>query len=115
MKKFILLFSFSLFLNGCIIKNLNPEECVVHEIIVTEINEGTSNDIVIKDAGTDFYYINRGLEKGLSIKELNKKLLNKKVTLHLPEFWLGTSEHIAQLEMNDAVIYTEFSLELNKN
>ena len=109
MKKFILLLSLSLFLNGCVIKNLNPEDSVVHEIIVTEINEGTSNDIVIKDTGTDFYYINRGLEKGLSIKELNDKLLNKKVTLHLPEFWLGTPEHIAQLELNDIVIYTEFS------
>jgi hypothetical protein len=96
-------------------KNLNPEECVVHKIIVTEINEGTANDIVIKDTGTDFYYINRGLEKGLSIKELNDKLINKKVTLHLPEFWLGTSEHIAQLELNDTVIYTEFSPQLNKN
>jgi len=108
MKKLLLLLVVFTLFTSCIINNPQPEECEVVEITVTEITKGTSNDIVIKDNGTDFYYINRGLEKELSIEDLNKILLNKKVTLHLPKYWIGTSEYIAQITLDDAVVYTEF-------
>ena len=108
MKKAFILITISILLISCVIQNPQPEECKIKEITVTNISEGTSNDIVIKDAGTDFYYINRGLEQGLSIEELNTQLLNKKVTLHLPKYWIGTSEHIAQLSFDNKVVYTEF-------
>ncbi len=55
---FTLFISLSLF--SCIIENPKPEGCVVQEITVTEIKEGSTNDIVFKDAGTDYFYINRG-------------------------------------------------------
>ena len=108
MKNLIFTLFISLSLFSCIIENPKPEGCVVQEITVTEIKEGSTNDIVFKDAGTDYFYINRGLEKGLNIEELKTKLLNKKVTLHLPKFPIGTSEHIAQLSINNNVIYSEF-------
>ena len=108
MKKAFILFTISILLISCVIQNLEPEECKIQEITVTNISEGTSNDIVIKDAETDYYYINRGLEQGLRIEELNTHLLNKKVTLHLPKYWIGTSEHIAQLNFDNKVVYTEF-------
>ena len=101
---FIILF----FLKSCIIQNPQPEECEILEITVTEITEGSSYDIVFKDSGTDFYYINRGLEQGLTIADLKEKVLNKKVTLHLPKMLLGTSEHIAQLAIDEEVIFTKF-------
>lgn len=109
MKNILLLFTLLLLLNSCVVNNPQLEECVVQEITVIEISEGTSNDIVIKDAGTDFYYINRGLENGLIIEDLKTQLLNKKVTLHLPKFWIVKSEYIAQLAINDEVIYSEFN------
>ena len=108
MKKLFILLSITFLLSSCVIKNPSPEECEILEITVTSISEGTSNDIVIKDNGTDYFYINRGLENGLSVEDLTNKLLNKKVTLHLPKYWIGTSEHIAQLAVNDEVIFTEF-------
>ncbi len=115
MKNILFLFSISLILNSCIISNPHPEDCIIQEIIITEISEGTSNDIVIKDGGFDYFYINRGLEKGLTLKYLNNTLLNKKVTLHLPKFWIGTSEHIAQLSIVNEIVYTEFSTKLGNN
>lgn len=108
MKNIYLILLTSLLLNSCIIENSQPEACVVQEITVTEIKEGSTYDIVFKDAGADFYYINRGLEKGLDIEKLKTQLLNKKVTLHLPKFPIGTSEHIAQLSLNNTVVYSEF-------
>lgn len=95
-------------LNSCIIQNPKPEDCQITNIKVTKITEGSSHDIVIHDDGTDFYYINRGLELGLNLDTLNAKVLNKTVTLHLPKMLLGTSEHIAQMAIGDDIIFTEF-------
>ena len=72
------------------------------------MRQRTSNDIVFSDTHGDHYYINRGLERGLNLDSLRAKVLNKKVTLHLPKLMLSTSEHIAQLAIEDAIIYTEF-------
>jgi len=33
----------------------------------------------------------------------------KKVTLQLSKYWIGTSENIAQLAVNDEIIFTEFN------
>ena len=66
-------------------------------------------DIVFHDDGTDFYYINRGLERGLNLDSLKTKVLNKTVTLHLAKVLSGiTSEHISQLAIGDEIIFTEF-------
>ncbi len=80
----------------------------IEEII--KIQEGTSNDIVFSDGDGDHYYINHGLELGLNLEDLNAKVLNKTVTLHLPKLIGGlvTSEHIAQLAVGDDIIYSEF-------
>ena len=111
MKKYISFFTLLLIFTSCIIENPKPEECVVENVIITKITEGTSHDIVFHDDGTDFYYINRGLERGLNLDSLNTKVLNKRVTLHLPKLLGGivTSEHIAQLAIEDEIIFTEFN------
>ncbi|WP_250433272.1 hypothetical protein [Hanstruepera flava] len=95
-------------ISSLIIKDPKPEKCVVLTKKIVRITEGSSYDIVLSDAGTDHYYINRGLEQGLNLDSLSAKVLNKTVTLHLPKLWLGTSEHIAQLAVGDDIIYTEF-------
>lgn len=118
MKKSVLLIFISIILLGIIsffgIKSLiiqdpQPEGCAVETETIINISEGTSYDIVFSDSQGDHYYINRGLERGLNLDSLNAKVLNKRVTLHLPKLWLGTSEHIAQLAVGDDIIFTEFS------
>lgn len=95
--------------NSCVINNPTPEDCVVIDVKITRITEGSSHDIVFHDEGTDFYYINRGLEQGLNLDSLKRKVLNKTVTLHLAKVLGGiTSEHISQLAIGDEIIFTEF-------
>ena len=93
---------------SCIINNPKPEECDIITTTIIKIEEGTSYDIVFRNKGSDFYYINRGLEQGLNLDSLNAKVLNKTVTLHLPRLFYGTSEHIAQLTVGDEIIFSEF-------
>jgi len=82
----------------------------VVELQVAHISEGGVKDIVFHNRGKDrFYYINRGLEQGLILDSLKTKVLNKTVTLHIAKVMGGkTTPHIAQLAMNDEIIYTEF-------
>ena len=78
------------------------------EVVVEAISEGTSYDIMFTATNGDFYYINRGLEQGLELEQLQDQILNKKVNLHLAKTIAGTSNHIAQLAVDGEVIYTEF-------
>ena len=95
-------------LKGIIIQNPNPEDCLRKELTVSSIYEGGVKDIVFANANGDFYYINRGLERGLTLAEMEEKVLNKKVTLHLANTLIGTSRHIAQLAVENEVVFTEF-------
>jgi hypothetical protein len=96
-------------LKGCIIQNPQPEDCEIKGITVSQIYEGGTKDITFAEANGDFYYINRGLERGLTIEALEQKVLNKKVTLHLANTILGASNHISQLATDNEIIFTEFS------
>ncbi len=104
-----LFLSVFLMLKSCVINNPQPENCEVVEVTIKKITEGSTYDIVFHDTGTDYYYINRGLEQGLNLDSLNAKVLNKTVTLHLPKLLFGTSEHIAQIAIDDEIIFTEFN------
>jgi len=107
-KNILITLTIPLLLSSCIIQDAKPGDCETKEILVTEINEGSSYDIAFKENNDDRYYINRGLEQGLTIAGLEEKVLNKKVTLHLYKFWFGTSEHISQLTVDGNVLFTEF-------
>lgn len=96
-------------LNGCIIQDPKPEKCELKEIEVSRIYEGGVKDIVFAESSGDFYYINRGLEQGYTLEGMEEIVLNKKVTLHLANTVMGTSNHIAQLATEDKVVFTEFS------
>ena len=96
-------------LKSCIIQIPKPEDCEIKEITVSGISEGSSLDTVFHETDGDFYYVNRGLKRGLTLEGVEQIVLNKKVTLHLANTIMGTSNHIAQLAINDEVIFTEFS------
>jgi hypothetical protein len=104
----VLFLSVFLVLKSCVITNPQPEACEIVDVTINKITKGPSYDIVFHDDGTDYYYINRGLQQGLNLDSLNVKVLNKTVTLHLPKMLFGTSEHIAQMTLGDEIIFTEF-------
>ena len=66
-------------LKSCIIQNPSPEDCVVVEVKITKITEGGVKDIVFHDDSTDFYYINRSLERALNLVSLKTKFLNNRL------------------------------------
>lgn len=115
MRKLILYFTtfalISVCTFSCVIQNPKPEECYVQTETIINIKEHSTFDIVFSDTHGDHYYINRSLEMGLNLDSLNAKVLNKTVTLHLPKLLHGlvTSEHIAQLEVGEQIIFTEFN------
>ncbi len=105
---FLVAVLFALTAKSCIIQDPKPEECEVVTTTIIGIKAGTSFDIYLYDNNGDYYYINRGMERGLEIPNLKKKLLNKQATMHLPKFAFGTSEHIAQLTVDGDTLFTEF-------
>ncbi|PQB05818.1 hypothetical protein [Aureitalea marina] len=107
-KPLIALLVLALTASSCIIHNPQPEDCEQKQIVVQSITEGSAYDIVFTEANGDFYYINRGLEQGLDLTQLQDKLLNKKVNLHLAKTMAGTSNHIAQLTLDGSIVFTEF-------
>ncbi|RDK88826.1 hypothetical protein [Marinirhabdus gelatinilytica] len=102
-------------LQSCI-HNPEKEDCFVKEIEVVKISEGGVKDLVLHDAEGNFFYINRGLENGFTMENATEAILNKIATLHIAESWQGKdSKHIAQLEVDGNVIYTEFGDGLTVN
>lgn len=97
-------------LQSCIIQNPNQENCEQIEITVEEIYDGGIKEIVFSDPDGKLFYINGGLEQGLTLQGMKNKVLNKKVTLHLAKIITRTSSnHIAQMPLEKEVIYAEFN------
>jgi hypothetical protein len=94
---------FGILLNSCIVQNPKREACEVVETAVTNFL-----DIVIDNGDEPFYCVNRGLEQVLIVENIESKILNKKVTLQLAKTITGTSKHIAQLAVENEIIYSEF-------
>lgn len=98
---------------------LPADECAVAVGRITSIEEGSSHDVVFRLAGDDrIYYINRGLEQGLSLDALRSELLGRDVTLSYPEHWslfgfvgavvgAAGSHHVSKLETVERVVFDE--------
>ena len=59
------------------------------------------------------YYINRGIESGLSVEELKEVLLGKEVYITYPPHWsfldpMNTTKHISKLATRNEIFYSEF-------
>ncbi|MCR5860805.1 hypothetical protein LRS05_00960 [Flavobacterium sp. J372] len=91
----------------------DESECLVVRGIVSNIYEGGVKDAVFSIKGEKrLFYINRGLENGLSLTKLKNDLEGKEVTIKYPDYWAlldadGSIKHITQLEHNGQIIYTE--------
>ena len=92
---------------------LTKYNAIIDQPIIEEIFEAGDKDIVFTDKHSDkAYYINRGLEKDLSIVSLQARLLNKRVSITYPRHWTlldpgGKVKHLSKLEIEGEVIYDE--------
>jgi len=84
------------------------------EAEVAEIYQGEGeNDIVVKLIGQDgSFYINRGLEKNLEIKDLQSELLGEQIELVYISHWTPLTKdmprHIAEISKKGEIFYSEF-------
>ncbi len=118
MKRLIYILTAALFLSVALVV-LRPvpivaeSEALTTSGIVTYVFEGGVKDVVlrIKDSPRT-YYINRGLEAGLDIKELKEKLIGEEVTIKYPQYWTPLDwnekvKHLSKLEHRGEVIFNE--------
>ncbi len=81
--------------------------------VISQVYEAGEKDVVfILDNSPKKYYINRGLENGLELDNL-QKLINQEVTIKYPKYWTpldwnNSIRHLSKLEQAEFVIYTEF-------
>ena len=92
-----------------------PElECEVTTGIVTDLFEGGEKDIVFRLRGDKrAFYINRGIEKGLILSDLQDRLSGKEVTFKYPKYWspldpASRAVHLSKVEFDGITIYAEF-------
>ena len=98
----------------------NREDCLSVTGKVTKIWEGGVKDVVFElENDNTYYYINRGLEQGLVLEDLQNKLIGNNVTIFYPEYWTplnpnNTSRHLTILEYNGKDIFNEIELVKNQ-
>ena len=92
---------------------VKESEALTKKGIITYVFEAGIKDVVFRIADTETtYYINRGLENGLNLKELKEKLMGKEVTIKYPKYWTPLDwdnkiRHLSKLEFEGEVIFNE--------
>lgn len=71
-----------------------------------------SADINLRIGNGVHYYINRGLERGLTVESLKKEILNKEVILHYADHWTPLDpydkvRHVSRITVENSIIYNE--------
>lgn len=91
------------------------KDCVSLIGTVVKIYEGGDKDVVLKLKGQrGFFYINRGLERGLDLKQLSSQLMNKEIIIKYPKFWtpldpFSSSIHISKVEFDGKAVFSELN------
>ena len=113
----IFAFLFIVFIALCLrpIHNPTPEQCyLVQGELVEIIPHESSKDIGIRIKNDEcHYYINRGLERGGLLAAL-EDLPGKEIQIYPVQHWtpldpFGSIRHIAHIEVDDEVIYSEYN------
>jgi len=91
-----------------------PEDrALVEKGIVSDIYEGGKNDVVFRlENKKRRYYINRGLENGLELADLEERLIGREVTLKYPDYWTPLDwndeiKHLSKVEIEGEIIFNE--------
>jgi len=108
---FGMLVFFTYLLNILIVPILPENELSVVEGQVTHIYEAGHQDVCFRLKGHEnSYYINRGLENGLSLEVLKERLLGETVTIKHPEYMMikyAKSVHLSILRHEDETLFDE--------
>ncbi len=89
------------------------EDCLTINGMVTFVYESEGKDVRIKLKDVDqIFYINRGLEAGLSLIQLNNDILHRYITIKYPRYWTpfdptNSIKHISKIEMDGKTVYSE--------
>ena len=92
---------------------LAEKDCLVIKGTVSEIYEGGVKDVFFKLHGQNqSFYINRGLQRGLSLRELQANLTGREIVLKYPDHWTllnpnNLSVHISKIEHAGQTFFTE--------
>ena len=91
---------------------IKPEsELLAIEGMVTSIFEGGVKDVCFRLEGDkNVYYINRGLENGLVLEQLQNQLIGKEVIIKYPEHWFmkkARTIHVSILRSEGKTLYNE--------
>lgn len=93
---------------------VTEDKAISEKGIVTRISEGGVNDVVFRLKNNErTFYINRGLEAGLTLEGLREKLVGNEITLKYPKYWTPLDwnnqiKHISKVEFEGEVIFNEF-------
>ena len=94
----------------------NMNNCIKISGNVIRVDEGGGqSDIIIDIQGDDsYYYINRGLEMGINLKEMQIALINESAELFYIKHWTpldpgNKSRHVARVACKGEVFYNEMS------
>ena len=91
----------------------DAKDCLVAQGKVVKVFEGGVKDVAFRLEGDKtMYYINRGLEHGLNLEELQKELIGNNVIIRYPKHWTlldpkNRIKHLSILEYNGKEIYNE--------
>lgn len=91
----------------------DERDCLTLKARVANIYLSGSKDVIFQLYHQDrTFYINRGLEAGLDLKQLRSELINQEVTIKYPRYWTpldpGNSiRHISKVEYEGRTIFTE--------
>ena len=92
---------------------VTEDKAITETGIVKYIYEGGIKDVVFKLEDNDRrFYINRGLENGLTLEGLREKLIGKEVVLKYPKYWTPLDwndrvKHLSKVEFGEDVIFNE--------
>lgn len=92
----------------------DESDCHLVEGTVVKIHEGGENDIVFRlKNDSKIYYINRGLEAGLTLDGVSEKVMAREVSIWYAKHWTpldptGRINHISKVTLNEEVLFTEF-------
>lgn len=98
----------------------DAKDCLVAKGKVTKVFEGGVKDVAFRLEGDKtMYYINRGLEQGLVLEELQDMLIGNYVTIRYPKHWTlldpnNRTKHLSILEYNGKELYNEIDLLYSK-
>ena len=112
MKNLILITTLLVVISWCFtscIVDISKENCVLVKGQVEQIYEGGDFDVFFKLQNDNRrYYVNRGLENGLVLRELQDDLEGKEIAFWHAKTWVQDGGHITQLQVGEKILYSEW-------